>query len=86
MPASGPWDGFGVGSAPLSPLASRALCCPAVSLLVLRTRLAEGAASRGCLSPGCCSFDAFCRKGLKKQTCSILDYLIQQIMQYRNPP
>lgn len=66
MPASGPWDGFGVGSAPFSPLASRALCCPAVSLLVLRTRLAEGAASRGCLSPGCCSFDAFCRKGLKK--------------------
>lgn len=49
--------------------------------------LAEGATSRGCFSlclPGC-SFDASCRKGLNKLICSILDDLIQQVVQYRNP-
>lgn len=50
--------------------------------------LAEDAASRGCL-PLClpeCSSDASYRKGLNKLICSILDDLVQQVVQYRNPP
>lgn len=50
--------------------------------------LAEGAASTGSplLCPPECSFDASCKKGLNKLICSILDDLIQQVVQYRNPP
>lgn len=45
--------------------------------------LAQGAASRGCLPlcPPGCPFDASCRKGLNKLICSILDDLIQQVVQ-----